>query len=453
MQNFCLKLADSPLWYALAKSADMAMFIVGAAIISTLFFRSRREKNLWRYIAVASLIIFDGVFQSLCIFGVIRTRELHIHVETLIPFICAFALFFSLKTAKQIYKPIVSVFIYNIVPVISQVTKMFIPWINSDNSEAASSFGVDFLTDGIIFALLLLFCIIYAEKKGREFAFDKIDLSLYILIILTISIFIASLMFIDRYIKDTQVNNAYFILLLNVPTFAFTIAYASRKMVRSRIMADSYKMILDENIRHYESLEEKNEELRIFRHDFPKTITPILMCIEDNNTDEAKKILEKYNQIVQSTKPRFATGNHRLDNVLETEYQKAAKVGITIELQKGSVFPNYGINPIDIYTIFPNVLDNAIEACEKVSGEKIIKVDSKIAGNAVYVSVSNPFNEGEIKRTRDGFVTTKKDSSLHGFGTKSIKKAVAKYGEDNIFFETENGIFTVSFSLEFESDQ
>lgn len=49
----------------------------------------------------------------------------------------------------------------------------------------------------------------------------------------------------------------------------------------------------------------------------------------------------------------------------------------------------------------------------------------------------------------ENFLTTKADKTNHGFGTKSIKKAVAKYGEENIFFLTENGVFTLSFSLEF----
>lgn len=338
---------------------------------------------------------------------------------------------------------------YYIVPVITQLVKMFIPWIDSELSEKPEVFGVEFITDMVVFFVLLGAYVIYAKKSTKQLPLDKIDLPLYALIILALSVFIASLVFIDRYIKDTEVNNAYFILLLNIPTIAAAIAYASRKMVRSKMSADAYKTILDENIKHYESLEEKNEELRIYRHDFPKTISPILMCIRNGDIEEAERILSEFNTIVQSTKPKFSTGNHRLDNVLETEAQKAEKAGIEIVVSPGSKFPTDGIDPIDIYTIFPNALDNAIEATDKTDGNRVITVKSKIIGSAVYVRISNPYKEGKIKMNGENFLTTKADKTNHGFGTKSIKKAVAKYGEENIFFETENGVFTLSFSLEF----
>ncbi|MCQ2463611.1 MAG: ATP-binding protein, partial [Clostridia bacterium] len=365
-----------------------------------------------------------------------------------VPFICAFILFFSKETPKRILKPLAAVIIYNIVPVITQTVKMFVSWINSDNSDTPQVFGAEFISDTVLFLLILGIYVIYAGKSNRQLQFDKIDLPLYILIVLALSVFIASLAFIDRYIKDTQVNNTYFILLLNVPTIAAAIAYASRKMVKSKLSADAYKTILEENIRHYETLEEKNEELRLFRHDFPKTIAPVLMCIKDGNAEEAEKILNEFNVAVQSTKPKYITGNHRLDNVLEVQSQKSQKVGVEIELTPGSSFPPHGIDPIDIYTIFPNALDNAAEACVKSGGTKIT-VKSKTVGSAVYVKISNPYKEGEIKKSGDGFITTKSDKSRHGFGTKSIKKAVSKYGSENIFFEAENGIFTLSFSLDF----
>ena len=68
----------------------------------------------------------------------------------------------------------------------------------------------------------------------------------------------------------------------------------------------------------------------------------------------------------------------------------------------------------------------------------------------VYVRITNPCPPGEIKRNAKGLVTTKADKSLHGFGTKSIKKAAAKYGDDNVRFENKDGIFALSFSLKFE---
>lgn len=451
MQTFCIRLASSPILYALANTADMAMFVTGIVILSLLLFRSSPVHSLFRYILCGAAVVSDGIFQSVCESGIIKTGDLAVHTETLIPFLCVFILYFSRETKKQFYKPVVAAIIYNITPVLSQIIKMFVPWINSDNSETSAAFGIDLVTDCVCFLILLAVFAVISQKRKTEPGFDKLDLSLCVLVILTVSIFVASLMFIDRYIKDTKINSVYFILLLNVPTFGFTIAYAATKAVRSKLAAESYKQILDENIRHYESLEAKNEELRIFRHDFPKTVSPLLMCIENGDTEEAQRILEEFNQTVQATRPRFSTGNSRLDNVLEVYAQKAEKLGILLSLENGSVFPQDGIDPIDVYTVFPNALDNAIEGSEKADGKEI-RIRSKIAGGKVYVSISNACVETGTKRTVRNLISTKPDASLHGFGTKSIKKAVSKYGEDNIFFETDGGVFTLSFILNFAPD-
>ena len=66
----------------------------------------------------------------------------------------------------------------------------------------------------------------------------------------------------------------------------------------------------------------------------------------------------------------------------------------------------------------------------------------------VYVTIRNPV-AGEVK-TKNGLPQTgKADKTAHGYGFKSIKKAAAKYGSDNVSFSAENGAFELRIFLRF----
>ena len=139
-----------------------------------------------------------------------------------------------------------------------------------------------------------------------------------------------------------------------------------------------------------------------------------------------------------------------MDTVLFCEQQTARPDGIRITFTDDSRFPADGVAPDDIYTIFPNALDNAIEACRQVEGEREIVVDAKTVGDEVFVTVSNPI-AGDLDLKDGELKTTKADKKLHGYGLKNIKKAAANYGSDNVDYLVEDGRFTLRLSLRYRN--
>ena len=68
----------------------------------------------------------------------------------------------------------------------------------------------------------------------------------------------------------------------------------------------------------------------------------------------------------------------------------------------------------------------------------------------VFVTVRNPV-AGEV-RTKNGLPqTSKADKAAHGWGLRSIKKAAAKYGEDNVTFLIEDGTFELRLFLNYRA--
>lgn len=82
----------------------------------------------------------------------------------------------------------------------------------------------------------------------------------------------------------------------------------------------------------------------------------------------------------------------------------------------------------DIYSLFGNALDNAIEAVKDVDEEKRnIGISVKRVGEMVSVHVEN-YLDKPLEMNGDLPRTTKKDKEFHGFGLISIRNIVQKYG-------------------------
>ena len=85
-----------------------------------------------------------------------------------------------------------------------------------------------------------------------------------------------------------------------------------------------------------------------------------------------------------------------------------------------------GIDVIDICVLLGNLLDNAIEACLKINSNRSIKLRFKQVENYFSIVVKNTF----LNEDNDDLVTTKENKMNHGFGIKSVKSIVKKYGGD-----------------------
>ena len=94
----------------------------------------------------------------------------------------------------------------------------------------------------------------------------------------------------------------------------------------------------------------------------------------------------------------------------------------------------------EIYSLFGNALDNALESCSKVSEQekRVISLKAARRGDMVVLHVEN-FFDAALNMVDGMPVTTKKESG-HGFGLRSIREIAEKYNgvatvqaEGNIF--------------------
>lgn len=203
---------------------------------------------------------------------------------------------------------------------------------------------------------------------------------------------------------------------------------------------------IDIQLSYYDKLDKKNEELKKFRHDFRNHMLCLQALINGNDISLATEYIKKITQKDYVKPNRYFTGNSIADAILEDKSEFAKRSDILIEFQ-GEISDN--ISPSDICVILSNAIDNAIEACEKISdGDTVIEIRCIFSKNVQIIRISNPVcSEVEIE---NGLIkTSKQDGNCHGFGLYNIKETIKKYhGNFEIKMENEFFILEVGFTLQ-----
>ena len=119
--------------------------------------------------------------------------------------------------------------------------------------------------------------------------------------------------------------------------------------------------------------------------------------------------------------------NSSVNAILSYYFDCAKKSNITTKFQI-SIPSNINIDSIDLNVIFGNCLENAIDACLKLTGEKqkYLNIKAAIVNNYFVIDMSNSFN-GFIDAQEDIFFSTKSDAANHGIGLESVKNLVSQY--------------------------
>ena len=98
----------------------------------------------------------------------------------------------------------------------------------------------------------------------------------------------------------------------------------------------------------------------------------------------------------------------------------------------------------DVYALFGNILDNAIEAVDRLEDreKRLITLTVRAQGQMLIVTEEN-YYDGQLVLEQGLPVTTKADKRFHGFGMQSIKMLTEKYGGD-LRLQTKAGIYRLS---------
>lgn len=287
-------------------------------------------------------------------------------------------------------------------------------------------------------AAFFLVCeiIIRARKKSTYFlnAYQwVIQLSCFL-----ISFIISSLMW-NLFRGQEETKPTFLIIFLLIALLNVLLYILMSKMQRDNMVKEEYKL-LKSNISAQEKLAletmERYSEVRTLKHDMKHYLTVAAELISNEQSEEAKSYIESVlDKKIAPAGMVVNTGSAVVDAVINSKISLCSEKGISTKCIIDTQFE--GSNDVDISILLSNLLDNAINGCDK-SNPHIELVISKVK-SMTYIAVKNSIAESVLLNNPD-LKTDKQNKSEHGFGIKSIKQIADKY-DGSIEFKEENGVF------------
>ena len=164
-----------------------------------------------------------------------------------------------------------------------------------------------------------------------------------------------------------------------------------------------------------------------------------------HDPDRREEVIDSLQSAVMIYDAALKTGNEILDTVLTEKSLLCARHEIALSCMADGRQLAF-LDPVDLYTLLGNALDNAIEAVLPLpAGERFIRLRVQEKAGLVFLQLENPFS-GTLE-LRDGLpVTRKEDRQNHGFGLKSIRDVGEKY-HGFLTLENRDGLFVLRLSF------
>lgn len=282
----------------------------------------------------------------------------------------------------------------------------------------------------------------YVTETGRKYFF-------LLLAIPVISIVVAVII-LDLVVKYKITETLFVLIAYICLMYVNAIVFSIYEMILEQLENNySYRLIekqLELQLNHYNKLAENREVLSEVIHDFKNHLNCIYNLYKYDKKNELGNYIKNLINITDTEKI-IDTGNPVIDAVLSEKIDIADKMGIKFvrELYLPS---NIEIKHTDLCIVLGNSLDNAIEACKRITDSsmpKEIKLSMNYRDKYMVIVVTNTCDKPPIKLGRF-FKSSKPSPELHGLGLQSIDRTVKKYN-GNMVIKYDNNIFELEIVM------
>jgi sensor histidine kinase YesM len=195
--------------------------------------------------------------------------------------------------------------------------------------------------------------------------------------------------------------------------------------IQNRNELQGMALLLEKERQYYEERARNSEEIRKLAHDMKNHLRTIRKLSHEREVQEyVTSIIGEVN----SHEMLYQTGNGALDIILNDKFHACQEKAIRLTPYMDAGGLDF-IRPADLSVIFGNLLDNAIEAVEKIREPERREIRLKIShkGRFFVIRVENPFSEPPLRIAGNRFRTGKQDRHFHGFGLGNVQQVVDGY--------------------------
>ena len=204
------------------------------------------------------------------------------------------------------------------------------------------------------------------------------------------------------------------------------------------------EMLQYQEEKQYEQLKSSMDMINIKCHDIKHFVASFRGRVGKEELESLSRVAESFDSYVE-------TNNETLDVILNEKAFVCGRKGIGFVCMGDASGLSF-MGAADMYSLFGNALDNAIEATENLSDSERRKIDLGLwEKDGVYVLNVMNYCDENLRQENGIFRTTKEDKAYHGFGMLSMDTVAHKYGGE-LTAAVENGMFQLTVRLPVPKD-
>ena len=210
------------------------------------------------------------------------------------------------------------------------------------------------------------------------------------------------------------------IKLYSMPAYFYMITFLALIVVW--IFLDMQANIWDDETAQYKEMLKSRKVV----HDMKNHLLALKKYSREQDWIGLNDYLNELSEDILDYNYQIWTGNRMLDMILNEKLKEAKDKKIDMQIST-EVFTTLPFTDREIISLFGNLLDNAIEACERITDKNTwIHIKMKKKNQLLYFEIKNT-TEHTVQPVPGKFISTKTNGTLHGYGMKNIMDVVEKY--------------------------
>lgn len=291
----------------------------------------------------------------------------------------------------------------------------------------------------LVYGMVAHFFYIRNRESGHQIQIANPLQLMIMTLALTVTIFIEQLSFpMIRSVTDPWIKCANFV---SSAVFALLILILEFNVLKKRDLEQELaitRRLLEEERRQYQKEKDVVEVINVKCHDLKHQLQSIGQTMPESEKEQIAQAVKQYDS-------RVRTGNHALDVVLTMKRMICEGADIEFSCMVNGTLLSF-MEETDIYSLFGNLLDNAIEEVKDVDGDhRVVSLSVKCEKQFVMIHEEN-FLHKQPKLVDGIPQTTKPDVMNHGFGIRSMQMVSEKYN-GHLMISIENGVFQLDIML------
>lgn len=189
-------------------------------------------------------------------------------------------------------------------------------------------------------------------------------------------------------------------------------------------------------------------EQRHITHEFNRHLRTLAMCLECGENEKALEYIRSVTATMEADVPRIHCGSLAVDALLYEKQKQAQENNILFTLKLSSVV-GMPFSEEEATVVFGNLLDNAVNACQKVEGER--KIDLVINQRRGYLQVFVRNTSLPVTVVDDEVIKENTDIS-HGYGLKNVNDILKRH-DSAICIDFNKGMFNAFFGVKLTGEE